>query len=591
MKWNRCALVLPLAAAALARADDAAPKKFELLPADRWDAGEVVTETSHREVKVVFATVAEGAAPSERRVYLTDDATLVRRATAIGADGRPSASVVFVKDWLHSEDDSEDKSLAGALLEVGADGWTMLTPGVRPSAAARAWLDHELKLTPHDISAETRFVPAGAVAAGETWKSDDRRLFDEYAKLTVLAAPGAAVASSGTLASVDEGPAGPVAHVTFVSDAPLEGAATFNGRSMQLAKGGTYHLSGTADGDPAHRHRSMAQDLTAKFDVSIRRSATSAFTIRLTVTQTNAAAPGGEMPAPPAADAAQALTYRFARSAGWKAGETFGENGKKTIVIDDTPVGSDGKAGEPKHATVTTTWTDVRRCEAVGADGSPERFTVLVKSWSHDDGTTNDTSLAGALVDVGPRGWKLRDPDVKPSDDAKRWLSNTYGSAAAVGGDDPLRAVVTPISPVAVGGTWSPDETTAAALARGWFPLPVDADDAVATAKLRASTGAAAAASSSDDPPLEVSFTIDLPVHCVAGCAGADNGPKGSIEILGTSTGRPADWSRSGGHSDTAKLTGTFRDAESFHQAVITQTRTITRTAGGEFPADAAGAK
>src|SRR5262245_45414594 len=120
-------------AAAAAHAGDAEPKRYDLAAPEKWRAGEVVTVNSHRVTKTVFSRIVEGSAPQERRSHRADDCVYVRRCDSVDAAGLPEKSLVHVTTWLHADDDDDDKSLEGALIETTPEGWSVVSRGTRPS--------------------------------------------------------------------------------------------------------------------------------------------------------------------------------------------------------------------------------------------------------------------------------------------------------------------------------------------------------------------------------------------------------------------------------------------------------------------------
>ena len=140
-------LLLVGLAAAAAHAGDGEKRRYDLSAPEKWCVGEIVTVNSHYVAKSVHARIVEDGTPQERRGHLADDSVYVRRCDSVDAAGLPGKSLVYVKSWLHADDDNEDKSLEGALVETSPEGWSIVSHGTRPSpwgtrgsrSAARCW--------------------------------------------------------------------------------------------------------------------------------------------------------------------------------------------------------------------------------------------------------------------------------------------------------------------------------------------------------------------------------------------------------------------------------------------------------------------
>jgi hypothetical protein len=570
------ALVLVGLAAAAAHAGDGEAKRFDLSAPEKWRVGEVVTVSSHRVTKTVLARIVEGEAPQERRRDLGDDCVYVRRCDSVDAAGAPSNSLVHVTTWLHAVDDDEDKSLEGALLETSPDGWAIVSHGTRPSPYAQKWLDVEFGRPPFDPVAPLGIRPDGPVAVGDTWQPKGCSMIETFAAGTRMPVRMKDAKSSVTLAGAD----GDVVHVKLASSASVEAdPAARGGDKLQLAEPCKFELSESVDGVPSCFHGTLAAHTRCGFEITTQ-AAGAKVSIRVSTEQDLVATAGGEMPDVPAADPAHPAV-RIARSVQWKAGDAVTDSGSTILSISETPVDEKGKAGRTTGKLVTTTWADVRRCEAAGADGVPTKFTVWVREWKSEEAGAVDECLKGAVVDVTAKGWKLRGTEVKPSTAARAWLARECGSAATVAGDDSMRAAITPFTPVAVGESWEPDVLAASAIVRGWIGMPIDPEGATASAKLEKSEGPAAT------PSVALAYSIDGPIKCVAGCSCSNSEvlEGGKFSVKGTTSGAGADWTRRGELNEEMKgsvaLAG---QGDACTRVVITQTRTRTRVPGGEVP-------
>lgn len=580
MRRMKAAALLGLIFCAAARADDPAAKKYDLDAPDRWEAGDVSTETLSDDVKFITALLRDGSAPAENRRYLHTESRVVRRCLEVDASGAPSKSLLRVTSWVVSFDDAEDKSLEGALVETTADGWTLLSKDTKPSAAARKWLDEKYGPGPHgDALAEVaRKEPA---AVGESWEPREGSHLASVVRGQFFPFRIAKPLARVTLTGVDATPAGDVAHLTIGGDTPVEGEVVApGGRKLTIEKGGTFTIAGTAEGTPGRWHRGGSLAFEASLDTKTN-APNGTVQMRVIVKRSRTSAAGGEFEGPAARDPAAGPEFRVSRRVAWKSGDVVSDSGSSIFSTSETPVDAEGKAGKTTGSIVSTTWSDVRRCTETSAAGEPTRFSVWIKQWKSEADGLTDECLAGALVDVGPKGWKLQNPEVKPTAAAKAWLARECGTAAIVAGDDPMRAVVTPLAPVTVGESWSGDETAAASVLRSWIGLPVDPAGSTVTAKLDAAKGDPSAAD------LTVSYQIDGLIACVAGCncTNSELLQGGTIRLTGRTGGAAADWTRSGELSEEMKATVSVPgNGDALRRLMFTQTRKRTRTPGGELP-------
>ena len=371
---------------------------------------------------------------------------------------------------------------------------------------------------------------------------------------------------------------GDVVHVTRSSAASLEADPTAKGGAeLKLVEPSKVELTSTLDGVPSQFHGTVAVHTKGSLEFTMQ-AGDRKVSVRLQIEQDIVATAGGEVPEVPAADPARP-SVRIVRSVQWKAGDTVTDSGSAILSISETPVDEKGKAGKTTGKLVTTTWSNVRRCEAADADGVPTTFTVWVREWKSEEAGASDECLKGAVVDVTAKGWRLRAPEPKTSAAARAWLARECGSAAAVAGDDSMRAVVTPFTSVAVGESWEPDPVAASAIVRRWIGMPVDASGATASATLERSDGPEASL------PVGIAYCIDGPISCVAGCSCSTSEvlEGGRFSVKGHASGVGADWTRRGTLDE--QMTGSVSvqtTGDAFNRVAITQTRTRTRAPGGE---------
>src|SRR5262245_8989995 len=379
-----------------------------------------------------------------------------------------------------------------------------------------------------------------------------------------------------TLASAD----GDKVHVTLTSAAGLEAdPSARGGDDVKLADPSKFELSETVDGVPSQFHSTLAAHTKCGVEITIASDG-GKLSLRVDTEQDLTATAGGVLPEVPAAGAGHPAV-RIARSAVWKTGETVTDSGSTILSISETPVDAAGKAGKTTGKIVRTTWSDVRRCEEADAYGVPKRFTVWVREWKSEEGGATDECLKGAVVDVSSKGWKLRGAELKPTAAARGWLNRECGSAAVVAGDDSIRETVTPLSLVAVGESWEPDTVGASAIVRSWVGMPIDAAGTTGSATLEKADGPAAA------PSVSIAYCIEGPISCVAGCSCSVSEvlEGGRFSVKGHTSGAGADWTRRGTLDE--QMTGTVSvqaKGDAFNRVAITQTRSRSRSPGGEVP-------
>ncbi len=153
--------------------------------------------------------------------------------------------------------------------------------------------------------------------------------------------------------------------------------------------------------------------------------------------------------------AVAAPTFDVARRDAWKPGDAI------TCVVSEEDVQGLKVPGHddlpPKKVTVQATL--VERCLEADASSLRTRFAVWVQAFRVADGETNDTTLAGAWIEVAGLGaartWKVVRSAETPGKAATAWFERRYGGGRADA--DVARRVWMPKVPVAVGDAWSAD--------------------------------------------------------------------------------------------------------------------------------------
>jgi hypothetical protein len=154
--------------------------------------------------------------------------------------------------------------------------------------------------------------------------------------------------------------------------------------------------------------------------------------------------------------------YDLARKDVWQVGDVV----TSSVVEKDYQslkfVEADGTALGKPPSEVTVTAKFIERCAAVDSAGNRTRTFVYIVSWSAEDGTTTDTSLTAAVLDVTGTGKdrvaKVASSREELTKSASAWLGRRYGG----GRPEPAsaRGYWLPKAPVAVGDTWSADLST-----------------------------------------------------------------------------------------------------------------------------------
>lgn len=309
-------LLAPLAAPlASARAEDEA-KTYDLHTWNPvWKVGSAATFHSRDALEAVFDISAPnpqtGEVQTEKRaVEQLEVFTYVSRCLAADDAGVPTKSLVYVKEWTHTETEKQgeketakepDTSLKGLHVEVTvADGkasYKVLTPDAKPSEDGVKWLDK--KFGPkrkgsgkEGLDLDQMGRPEGPVKVGDAWKGDPLMLdfpMPLDAEQSKVALTLAAVADGAMQIKADvslklqafplgeDGPKAP-----FTDGGMLEG----QGDMKESMAPGTFDSEGTFEA-------------TLKGTASIKGAVT--IVLEMNFHTVGGSKTGGEMPAAPAA--------------------------------------------------------------------------------------------------------------------------------------------------------------------------------------------------------------------------------------------------------------------------------------------------
>lgn len=179
-------------------APTAAAETHALPPSSSWQVGDVVTIVLEKTLSAKVRSPQDEAdalpAPNEKVA-----ATLVEKRTKVDADGVPTESVMYVREWARQSGDVRDDSLKGAVVTVTATAakpeWSIVRQQKEPTEGARRWLDEQVRSNLAEDQLLAIVAPKKRVAVGERWPVDIERLTEMLARAGV---PGSQFKSSGT---------------------------------------------------------------------------------------------------------------------------------------------------------------------------------------------------------------------------------------------------------------------------------------------------------------------------------------------------------------------------------------------------------
>jgi len=499
------------------------------------------------------------------------EATWVRQCLEAGPDGSLVRSRVRFDRWTSTGGAATDESLVGAVLETGPDGFRVVSASCNPSEQARAWLRSTfVPNSPQQRTGVESFRPTGPVAVGETWECDAAALATFCADATSL--PVAPVVARLTLRldEVTTTDAGDTAKVRVEGRVVLPVGKAKEGPALEILEDSAYEFSGEFESVPGRDHRHGRTRLAADVDVRAKVGSLELF-LAGSVERKRTSTAGGDAPKTPARAADAPPPVQVAAPAAWKAGAGFVEKATEVVADVSTPVDGDGKEGVPERTGQAVDWTAEHRCTEVGEDGAPRAMTVTFTKFRSVEGTSEDESLEGAVVEWRDGKWKIAKEGAKPSKAARKWLDSRFERGAA--GDDLLLSTVTPVMPVTPGATWKGDSADATLALRSRFPYPIDAGKTLAEGTLARASG--------PGRPCDVSYRVSARISCVAGCdcPNAEVMRGGTIEVRGTATGAPCDWTRGGTWQDETKIAVAVPDGGSnFRRVSTTRTRHVERS-------------
>jgi len=530
---------------ASARAEDAT-SSVDLAAAPRWKVGETLTCTAKDHVTA--ALTVRTVKPQDKRESSHEtrlDAAWRARCEEADAAGRPVRVLVHLDSWVAESDGVVDRCIEDAFVEVGARGWTLLRGDDNPTHAASAWLDRHLGTPARAALVGPVEAVAGRTAtAGETWEWDGR----EAARAALGAWTGPllpeTLALTCRLDAAEPSPDGATVHVSGSGEGvPRDGRPGVPAPAKGSVVKTRIDLTGAIADARRDLRGEVGVDLVLRFTTSNVWAET-----RVTAECVEERKAGGTFPEPPARDPAAARDVAVSGRSVWAVGDEFTEKGSDSKVLRAVPIDADGKESDPVRSEESVEWSAVVRCTEVDPDGRPTAFRVRFESWKSTVGGAEDTALTGAEFDVGPRGWRTVDGAAAPKGRAKAWLDREWSTASA---EDASRAAVRPAMRAAPGQSWNVGADDIVESVREWTRLPVDTSDAASLATMEAVRGDDGAETAT------VSWCVDAPVRCVAGCSctNAEVLRGGRVRVTGTAEGPASAWDRAGKTSETVELT------------------------------------
>jgi hypothetical protein len=577
-----CAAVAAFAGSS--RAEESATR-FDLRASDRWEKGETVTLTFTEEAvfRLTGDRVDESGKPAGR--LPSQGATVgfggryVMRCEDVDATGAWTRATVHLGEWHHDTPKRRDTGLAGAFVEVTRDGWALLGTSQNPSPEARRWLDSEFgpggAARRSDLAGLSAAVP---VTSGAVWDANLRTRLDALLALTPFPVVATQADLRPRLTDVSVTGDGAVVRVAGTLTTPL--AADGPGETQPAATS-ALRVECELTGVPGRWHRTGTTRLHGELSLSAANER-----MRMACTGTldrrrNAAA-GGVIPPLPEPEPSKGPLVRFARSAAWKVGDAFLEEGSESRAGTATPVDAEGREGKADPFEDSVAWTAVHTCRETDESGRARRFGVQFSEWRAVADGAADESLRGVTVEFRPRrGWSIVSADAKPSKRALDWLKQEFTRATA---DDAVRAAIVPAMTVSPREAWCPDDREMHDAIHAWLPMPVGLETLASCGELATVTveGASAVAT--------VRYTCDAPIEFEAAAFSAHARPAtgGTVAVEGIATGSIAEWERHGTLDETSRVTVVVPEAEGAVRRVeLTRRRDRTRT---PLPRDGAAA-
>jgi hypothetical protein len=177
--------------------------------------------------------------------------------------------------------------------------------------------------------------------------------------------------------------------------------------------------------------------------------------------------------------------YTLYRPSAWHAGDTVTSESATTTNGRFTRVTADGQSPQVAKARQTVHASWVEQATDVDAEGHRTRYLVYLHAWSRTSEKARDRSVKGAILTVSGTGagrtWALTNPRFQPTDEARNWLDDHFGSRGV--GDEQWLRLMLPDGNVAPGASWSADPALLAEYFGG-LGMPVERSAVKATITL-----------------------------------------------------------------------------------------------------------
>jgi hypothetical protein len=151
--------------------------------------------------------------------------------------------------------------------------------------------------------------------------------------------------------------------------------------------------------------------------------------------------------------------YTLYRPSAWKVGDVVTNESTTVTTGRFRGIAADGRSSTlpPLRQTINAKWTE--RTSEVDASGARTRYVVQISEWARRRERERDRSLEGARLTVSVAGatpqWSLEQSQMKPTDEARQWLDDHFGSHG-LSDEEVLRLMLTDEA-VAPGASWHPD--------------------------------------------------------------------------------------------------------------------------------------
>lgn len=199
-----------------------------------------------------------------------------------------------------------------------------------------------------------------------------------------------------------------------------------------------------------------------------------------------AGAAGAGLCGPLAVAAAQdAKTYALDAEKKYEVGDVYAESettdNKEKVVV--TAGGQEVQRNEKSVKLVLATVTKVL---SVDDQGAKTKSHIYFAKFSRSEEGFDDDTLTGKVIELvvaagGKRSWRHHAGEGNIGSAAKSWLEKKYGDTVDKDAKDKGEKALRPTTPVAVGGSWTPDVS---ALTKD-LGMPIDTDKVTAKCTLQ----------------------------------------------------------------------------------------------------------